>query len=168
MNVKKLNQTACVEPEPGKEKDSPMKMYRRTRTGFTLIEVLIVVVIMAILAATIIPQFSTSTEDAKASQLEFNLHTLQSQIQLYQIQHNGAYPTIQTSDLPQLTSRTQANGTIDAAGPLGPYIAGGELPLNPLTNARTVAASTDGSTKTGGGWLYNATTGEIWADDAAP
>ena len=34
------------------------------RSAFTLIEVLIVVVIMAILAATIIPQFTDSTKDA--------------------------------------------------------------------------------------------------------
>jgi prepilin-type N-terminal cleavage/methylation domain-containing protein len=41
-------------------------MSRATRRiGFTLIEVLIVVVIMAVLAATIIPQFSSSTDEAK-------------------------------------------------------------------------------------------------------
>ena len=37
------------------------------RSAFTLIEVLIVVIIMAVLAATIIPQFSSSTNDAKNS-----------------------------------------------------------------------------------------------------
>ena len=52
------------------------------RSAFTLIEVLIVVVIMAVLAATIIPQFSASTEDAKTSQLSFNVHTMRSQIEL--------------------------------------------------------------------------------------
>jgi general secretion pathway protein G len=46
----------------------------QTHRGFTLIEVLIVVVIMAILAGTIIPQFAASTDDAKASALKFNLH----------------------------------------------------------------------------------------------
>ena len=35
------------------------------RSAFTLIEVLIVVIIMALLAATIIPQFASSTSDAK-------------------------------------------------------------------------------------------------------
>ena len=50
---------------------------------------LIVVVIMAILAATIIPQFTDSTKDAKASTTKFNLHTLRSQIELYRTQHNG-------------------------------------------------------------------------------
>ena len=43
---------------------------RRQHTGFTLIEVLIVVVIMALLAATIIPQFSVATEDAIDSQID--------------------------------------------------------------------------------------------------
>ena len=43
------------------------------RSAFTLIEVLIVVVIMAILAATIIPQFTDSTKDAKTSTAKMNV-----------------------------------------------------------------------------------------------
>mgnify|MGYP002626473716 CR=1 FL=1 len=39
----------------------------KRHSGFTLVEVLIVVVIMAVLAATIIPQFSDSSKDAKVS-----------------------------------------------------------------------------------------------------
>ena len=60
------------------------------RSAFTLIEVLIVVVIMAILAATIIPQFTDSTKDAKTSTAKMNLATLRAQIQLYRTQHTGA------------------------------------------------------------------------------
>ena len=41
-------------------------MNSRRPSGFTLVEILIVVVIMAVLAATIIPQFSSATNDAKA------------------------------------------------------------------------------------------------------
>ena len=41
--------------------------------GFTLVEVLIVVVIMAVLAAVVIPQFSSTTDDARKSTIEFNL-----------------------------------------------------------------------------------------------
>lgn len=145
-------------------------MKRNRRSGFTLIEVLIVVVIMAVLAATIIPQFSTSTEDAKASQQEFNLHTLRSQIQLYKIQHNGQNPAI-TNNLEQLTTKTDLNGTVNAeTGVYGPYILD-ELPNNPFTNLNTVAATAataeDDLTYGGGGWLYNATTGMIWADQDA-
>ncbi len=142
-------------------------MKRNRQSGFTLIEVLIVVVIMAVLAATIIPQFSTSTEDAKTNQQEFNVHTLRSQIQLYKIQHGGKYPELTAGSLPQLTSKTDVDGTINNnSGEYGPYILE-ELPTNPFTNSNTVSASTDGSEKTGGGWLYDATTGMIWPDKAA-
>ena len=53
--------------------------------------VLIVVVIMAILAATIIPQFTDSTKDAKTSTAKMNLATLRAQIQLYRTQHTGQH-----------------------------------------------------------------------------
>ena len=59
----------------------------RRRNAFTLIEVLIVVIIMAVLAATIIPQFSSSTNDAKNSSVVFNLQTIRSQIEMYKTHH---------------------------------------------------------------------------------
>ena len=41
--------------------------------GFTLVEILIVVVILSVLAAIAIPQFNSSTEDAKLSALDTDL-----------------------------------------------------------------------------------------------
>jgi general secretion pathway protein G len=138
------------------------------KSAFTLIEVLIVVVIMAILAATIIPQFTDSTKDAKASTVKFNLATLRSQIQLYRTQHNGVNPS---STLAELTTTTDASGTSGTGANFvyGPYLR--EIPMNPFTNSKTVtvitadpatAANVTGSS----GWLYNATTGNIWIDHA--
>jgi len=139
------------------------------RNAFTLVEVLIVVVIMAILAATIIPQFTDSTKDAKASTVRFNLHTLRSQIELYRTQHNGTAPS---ATLVELTTSTNASGTqgTGANFPYGPYLR--EIPTNPLTNSNAVKAITNNPaaagdvTSGGGGWLYNATTGGIWIDHA--
>ena len=136
----------------------------RRRKAFTLIEVLIVVVIMAVLAATITPQFSSSTQDAKDSQLDFNVHTMRSQIELYKVHHLGNYPAITGNDLPQLTSATNASGETGAAGPsypYGPYV-DSELPNNPFNDLNTVAAGTGGAGDGGSGWQYDATTGGIW------
>ena len=138
------------------------------RNAFTLIEVLIVVVIMAILAATIIPQFTDSTKDAKASTVKFNLATLRSQIQLYRAQHNGTNPT---ATLVELTQTTDASGTAGTGATFvfGPYLR--EIPTNPFTNSKTVKVITTdpavaADVTSTDGWIYNATTGNIWISDA--
>ena len=54
---------------------------RGNSRGFTLIEVLIVVVILAVLAAVIIPHFTDCSDDAKKSTLTHNLSILRAQDQ---------------------------------------------------------------------------------------
>lgn len=143
-------------------------MKTKRSSGFTLVEVLIVVVIMAVLAATIIPQFTDSTTDAKASSVKFNLHTLRSQIQLYKAQHNGTPPKAGMVSLIQTTDITGSDG-VGASYSLGPYVM--ELPENPFASSAVVKTITGSPAKSGdvtannaGGWLYNATTGEVWID----
>ena len=146
--------------------------------GFTLIEVLIVVVIMAVLAATIIPQFSSSTRDAKDSALKFNMHTMRSQIELYKLHHVEGYPDEIGNDttgyLPQLTQATDVDGnrgSSDASHPFGPYIEG-ELPPNPFDGKNVVTEVDLGGDKptavsgTAGGWQYDSKTGAIWPNNA--
>jgi len=124
------------------------------RNAFTLIEVLIVVIIMAVLAATIIPQFADSTTDAKQSALEFNLHTMRSQVELYKM-HGGSYP----ATLSDLTSTTPDG--------YGPYIdAVPENPFNGSAAEAAVSSAPTGPNATGEGWLYMNTTGQIWANCA--
>ncbi len=66
---------------------------RRPRpTGFTLIEILIVVVILGILAAVIIPQFTNASEDASVSTARMQWQTMRSQIELYRAQSGGGIP----------------------------------------------------------------------------
>lgn len=137
------------------------------RGGFTLVEVLIVVVIMAILAATIIPQFSDSTKDAKSNTSKFNLHTIRSQIELFKSQHDGKVPT-NLNDLTLKTNTAGQTGTTSAF-PYGPYLQ--ELPANPFTGSQTVsAASSNPPTAATGsataGWLYHAASGGVWIDNA--
>jgi type II secretion system protein G len=143
----------------------------RRRSGFTLIEVLIVVVIMAILAATIIPLFSSSTNDAKTSTVKVNIHALRSPIELYRAEHLTTYPTITNNTLPQLTGTTDVNGNIGtgAAFTYGPYI--DAVPSNPFNGLATIGpVPTPGTPPATGdgqyGYQYDVTTGNIYPDQA--
>ncbi len=134
----------------------------RCRRAFTLIEVLIVVVIMAVLAAVIIPQFSSSTKDAQENTARFNAHTMRSQIELYRAHHFGKLPALATF-ADQLTKPTNAQGQTGEPGPsfpFGPYM--GEVPMNPFNNLNTVEAGTGGNGTGSSGWQYDEATGGIW------
>jgi len=140
------------------------------RSAFTLIEVLIVVIIMAVLAATIIPQFSSSTNDAKASSLKFNLHTIRSQIEMYKVHHAGKVPAMATFT-DQMTKATDINGATTGSNLIyGPYFQG-QVPANPLNgNATLVAVATAGKEPTavvagGAGWQYDETTGGFYPNN---
>jgi prepilin-type N-terminal cleavage/methylation domain-containing protein len=138
-------------------------------SGFTLVEILIVVVIMAVLAAAVIPQFTSSTEDAKKSTAEFNISSIRSVIQTYRAHHDGSNPGTATGTtfVTSLTKKSNKDGSIpaDGSGVFGPYLV--EVPDNPFTNDATVtvvSAAPSAGTVTGKGYAYNPTTAEIWLD----
>lgn len=134
----------------------------RKNNAFTLVEILIVVIILGILAAIVIPQFTEASNDARLSALSNDLQTVRSQLELYKVQHLDQYPTDPlikgTKDLVlQLTSRTDINGNIGtepAMFPLGPYLQ--KFPTNGFINLSTVGTGTsvvagDGTT----GWYWD-------------
>ena len=65
--------------------------YPRT-AAFTLIEIMVVVVILGILAATIIPQFMGTTQDAKISAAKSQVAELESALERFNL-HMDRYPT---------------------------------------------------------------------------
>lgn len=122
----------------------------RARSGFTLVEILIVVIILGILAAIVIPQFTDASTQARLSSLKSNLQTIRSQIELYKVQHNDSPPTSAATFDAQMTA-------VGADG-YGPYLQA--VPTNPFNDSNSVAAAAGA----GVGWAYEAT-GEIHAGD---
>lgn len=140
----------------------------KAKRGFTLVEILIVVVILGILAAIVIPQFTEASTEAKTSSLCTDLQTMRSQIELYKIQHNDALPGSGTASFTQaLTGQTDVAGAVWAAGGgtvYGPYIQ--KIPTNQFTDDATITENgTLGDDS--GGWEFNTTTGAFHADDTA-
>ena len=144
----------------------------RWKSGFTLVEFLIVAVILGILAAIVIPQYAEASNQARESRLIKALQTMRSQIELYKIQHNDSLPGAGGATIEQaITGLTDINGDVAAAagnGVYGPYLQ--KLPENPFTGGRGInGAAADGSPQ---GWTLDtdptsATYGFFAASDAS-
>ena len=144
---------------------------RARRAGFTLIEILIVVVLLGILAAMAIPQFSNATVEAKENMLRENLRMLKAQIGTYQAQHWDVPPGYPDGDeaaapsedifVAQLIQHTDENGAVSpvatAQHRFGPYLR--EMPENPLNQLATVEVLAAGQpfpdADDSHGWMYS-------------
>ncbi len=140
-----------------------MRSNRITR-AFTLIEVLIVVIVLGILAAVVIPQYTDASSDTNLSALQTNLATIRTQLQLYKLQHSDSWPALATFTN-QMTLSSKADGTTAAIGtasyPYGPYLL--SIPNNPFTNTATISAGAADSSA----WYYDASIGTFRANDTA-
>ena len=152
---------------------------RGKQAGFTLVELLIVAIILAILAAIVVPQFASSTSDAQDSALRSNLAGIRSAIDLYTQQHGGTFPGAVASTGGACAGGTAGSGALDTAAafeeqlryysnaagqtcsiadvpaggvveyPFGPYIKS-PIPDNPVTSDGTITMETAGNLAMGG------------------
>jgi len=138
---------------------------RFARGGFSFLEILIVVVMMAILAMIIIPKISAVSDYTRASALAVDLHATKKLIELYKLKHGGRSPHVNKAGekdednfILRMTSKTDDEGTIDANGACGPYLK--EWPTNPYCEpaiaqkilfGKPAITPLDGTT----GWYYS-------------
>ena len=142
----------------------------RAKSGFTLVEILIVVVILGILAAIVIPQFTSASTEAKESSLVSDIQAMRSQIELYKIHHNDQLPgTVSGVDFTAaMTTKTNQAGEQGATAlhRFGPYMR--SVPLNPFNDLATVELDgTAGDNSNGWNFITAAgvTQGLFQADD---
>lgn len=152
------------------------------RTGFTLIEILIVVVILGILAAIVVPQFSNASHVARENTLKDDLRYLRTQIVVFKAQHRDVapgYPGGNNKAMPsyddfvsQMTQHTNEKcGVVtspDPNYPLGPYLQ--KMPVNPLSTQAKILLIPNGQampkTFQGAqyGWIFKPETQEFIAN----
>ena len=125
----------------------------RRRSGFTLVELVIVVLVLGIIAAAAAPKLFDTANDARDSSTRHSLVVLRNAIELHRADL-GSYPTaaaIATTLLPYLQ------------GPFPEVQVGANQNNTVVGSAQNPITAIEAG---GAGWSYNQTTGEIRVNEA--
>ncbi|MBN2226598.1 MAG: prepilin-type N-terminal cleavage/methylation domain-containing protein [candidate division Zixibacteria bacterium] len=130
-----------------------MRTLRENR-GFTLIELVIIIVILGILAAVAIPKYQDVSTEAREAAARAALGGLRSGIAIW---YANQAVTTGTATWPSLDSLRTAGAVMEHAIPKNPYQSDTNAPDSIVAG---VAKGTTVGTR--GGWVYNESTGELW------
>ncbi len=156
----------------------------RSRSGFSLVELVIVIVIIGIIAAIAIPRVSRGARGAGDSALRSDLAVMRSAIEMYASEHGGTFPGTNLAgglyggaNSPeafknQLIFYTDSIGGVaeqkDTTHVYGPYLRKQvpPQPVGPNKNKNDVTIVTDAGPTPSGivGWVFSTKTGEIIAN----
>jgi prepilin-type N-terminal cleavage/methylation domain-containing protein len=100
------------------------------RKGFTIIELLIVIAVIAILVGIALPRFKGMQDEGRIAQAKGELRTLQSAVESYYIHQNNTYPTA----LSLLTGTS-----------ITPNLLGSALPSDPFNGTNNYGYATNGT-----------------------
>ena len=145
---------------------SRLGMRRLRRRGFTLIEILIVVVILSILAAIVFGRFDSASAQANRNTLLAITQTLRTQIALYKLQHGDTLPDLTANGGSNWILLTQPSSFYGQS--VGPYMQ--TVPTNCVNGlAAVIDGNGSGSASAVCGYVYDfnsgAGTGNIWGTD---
>jgi len=131
-----------------------MSTKRSFRRGFTLVEILIVVVIMGILAAVVTPQFTSATQEAASQATYTELQKIRRHVEIFRARNADHLPDVQEGDgtWGQLVSSEHL-----MAPPVNAWVNG--------ENSRQIVFgdAPDAEFHQDYAWIYNPATGDIWA-----
>jgi general secretion pathway protein G len=113
--------------------------------GFTFIEIMVVVAILAILAALVVPRIMGRTDDAKRTAAKVQIRNIEGALQLYKLD-NGVYPTTEQG-LKALVEKPSV-GVIPKKWKIGGYLP--KLPEDPWGNPYKYLSPAQSSIQTSG------------------
>ncbi len=143
------------------------------RPGFSLIELVIVVVIIGLVSAIAIPRMASATENSRAAALVANQALLTKAVEHYAAEHNGQHPgedasgnvsTDSRSFMSRLIEHTDESGALEASGIFGPYLR--SLPTNPYNDNAIIRIDGPASATGLAGWRFSSATRTFQPDHA--
>lgn len=162
-----------------------MPMRKNNQRGFSLIEILMVLILIAVLAAIAINAFINFRAEARAAAIRANLSVLRNsiaaqyaQMQLRCGENPGTFPPLANINANDITSGGTPCTTGEVAIASERQFVQGSIPIPATGTSNTVQACVGAATgctrgnvsscDNAGGfdevWCYNAATGEIWLD----